>query len=262
VFFVDVFASGSGLDVPDSLLFGPDDNLYVTSNGSDQVLRFNGATGAFMDVFAAFGRDGLVFGQDGNLYLSGSHASNDVRRFNGTTGAFIDTFISAGSGGLSNAAHMTFFPVPEPSTLEIDIKPGSDPNSVNLNSRGVLPVALLGTNEFDIMDVVIESLLFGDPALIDVGGSPVAPIRYSYEDVTGDGLPDLSMKFKIPAMIDNEVLGTLTTEGLLTGMLIDSTEFMGSDTIRIVGPSSVPEPTTMSMLMLAGLALLSVIGRR
>jgi streptogramin lyase len=36
------------------LAFGPDGSLYVSSSGTDQVLRYNGQTGAFMDVFASF----------------------------------------------------------------------------------------------------------------------------------------------------------------------------------------------------------------
>ena len=51
--FIDVFASGSGLDAPNGLVFGPDGNLYVSSANTDQVLRYNGNTGAFIDVFVS-----------------------------------------------------------------------------------------------------------------------------------------------------------------------------------------------------------------
>ncbi len=44
--------------------------------------------------------------------------------------------------------------------VEIDIKPGSDPNSINLDSEGVIPVAILTTSvedgdsiDFDAADV-------------------------------------------------------------------------------------------------------------
>src|SRR5262249_11988202 len=43
---------GGGLSFSTGIAFGPDGNLYVGSWLSNQVLRFNPATGAFIDVFA------------------------------------------------------------------------------------------------------------------------------------------------------------------------------------------------------------------
>ena len=109
--FIDVFASGGGLDGPGGIVFGPDDNLYIGSEENDSVLRYNGVTGAFIDVFASGGGlgipEGLVFGPDGNLYIT-SIATNDVKRYDGETGEFIGVFASG--GGLSvPALGLTFF---------------------------------------------------------------------------------------------------------------------------------------------------------
>ncbi|MEW5939230.1 MAG: HYR domain-containing protein [Chloroflexota bacterium] len=52
---MDVFASGGGLDYPIDMIFGSDGNLYVSGYYSDAVHRYNGTTGAFMDVFASGG---------------------------------------------------------------------------------------------------------------------------------------------------------------------------------------------------------------
>src|SRR5215471_12856716 len=41
----------ASLSGPVQAIWGPDGNIYVTSIGSGQVLRYNGATGAFIDVF-------------------------------------------------------------------------------------------------------------------------------------------------------------------------------------------------------------------
>ena len=100
-------------------------NLYAVSQGSNEVKRYDGRTGAFIDTFAAgagiSGPFDLTFGPDGNLYLS--CASNRIKRFNGTTGAFIDTFVASGSGGLRSPQDLLFSPsvtpptVPEPSSL-------------------------------------------------------------------------------------------------------------------------------------------------
>ena len=155
--------------------------------------------------------------------------------------------------------------VPEPSTLDfdLDIKPGSLPNSVNLKSKGVLPVAILGTNEFDVTEVNISTLLFGDPN----GGTAVSPLRSDLEDVSGDGLLDLTLKFSMPDLVEQGVLGPDTIEGLVTGKLFNGTPFEGMDSIRIVPPSfssapliaAVPEPTTLA---LTALGLLGIGWRR
>ena len=71
-----------------------------------EVVRFDGTSGAFIDVFATAGSGGLdtpeqmAFGPDGNLYVA-SFNSNEVLRYNGTTGAFIDVFVAAGASETS-----------------------------------------------------------------------------------------------------------------------------------------------------------------
>ena len=71
-----------------------------------------------------------------------------------------------------------------PESIDIDIKPGSDPNSINPRSMGLVPVAILGTANFDVGFVVVSTLQFG-PA----GASPVHDGHY--EDVNDDGFTDL-----------------------------------------------------------------------
>jgi hypothetical protein len=101
-----VFASQSGLGDGPPLVFGPDGNLYVGDFDTSSILRFNGATGEFMDTFISPGSGGLngpgplmLFGPDNNLYIC-SENNDSVLRFDGKTGAFIDAFIGSRAGGL------------------------------------------------------------------------------------------------------------------------------------------------------------------
>ena len=137
----------------------------------------------------------------------------------------------------------------------LDIKPGSCPNAFNRTSRGVLPVALLGTDTFDVSDVDVDSLLL---ARADGVGGSVAPHEGPpgphtvIEDVAtvfdgepcecdedgGDGYPDLSMKFKSRDVADALDLDDFergdSVELLVSGSLLDGTPFEAGDCIRIV----------------------------
>jgi WD40 repeat protein len=100
---VFVSSGSGGLNAPSKLTCGPDDNLYVVSQGNDRVLRYSGTTGQFIDTFVTAGSGGLDipvgldFGPDGNLYVA-SFQTNAIIRYEGSTGALIDTFIPNGSG--------------------------------------------------------------------------------------------------------------------------------------------------------------------
>jgi sugar lactone lactonase YvrE len=107
-----VASDSGGLNNPRNLAFGPDGSLYVTSNGSNSVIRYN-AAGQLLGTFVTAGSGGLnspfglAFGPDGNLYV-GSIGTNAIYRYSGTTGAFLNTFVSTGSGGLSSPRGIVF----------------------------------------------------------------------------------------------------------------------------------------------------------
>ena len=103
-------------------------DLFVSSSFSDQVLEYNGTTGAFVSAFVAAGSGGLigpaslVFGPNGDLFVS-SFSTDQVLEYNGTTGAFVSAFVAVGSGGLIGPTFLTFsptvvpVPVPEPGSV-------------------------------------------------------------------------------------------------------------------------------------------------
>ncbi|MHC4769882.1 MAG: hypothetical protein ACYTEI_14400, partial [Planctomycetota bacterium] len=139
---------------------------------------------------------------------------------------------------------------------QLDIKPGSCPNSFNPRNEGKLPVALVGSEEVPADLVDISTLLLSRAD--GVGGS-VAPIEghpgphtvladvatpfdgelCDCHELMGDGIRDVSMKFLTRDVVDALGLGGMPANSLveltLTGSLLDGTPFRANDCIRIVG---------------------------
>jgi subtilisin-like proprotein convertase family protein len=117
---VFVPAQSGGLQGPDGLTFGPDDNgdgvrdLYVSSSLSGQVLVYDGNTGAFIGTYVAKGTGnlqqpmGLTFDAAGDLFVS-DFANNDVVEYgpgSPAAGPIVRTF----RGGLLGPDGVTIGP--------------------------------------------------------------------------------------------------------------------------------------------------------
>jgi hypothetical protein len=76
--------------------------------------------------------------------------------------------------------------------VAIDIKPGSDTNPLNLKSNGLVPVALFGGAGFDVQDVDLETVALHAHERPETA---VSPVRYSFQDVNGDGFTDILFHF-------------------------------------------------------------------
>ena len=55
-----VGTGSGGLVLPEGLVFGLNANLFVSSIGGNQVLEYDGTTGAFVTAFVGTGSGGLV----------------------------------------------------------------------------------------------------------------------------------------------------------------------------------------------------------
>jgi len=111
--------------------------------------------------------------------------------------------------------------VAETFPIVINIKPDSFPNSINPNSKGVIPVAILTTEVFDATTVDPGSVRFGPSEAIEKHG--VGHI----EDVDMDGDDDVVYHF--PTQDSGIQCGDTTA--MLTGTTLGGQSVMGLDSI-------------------------------
>jgi len=150
----------------------------------------------------------------------------------------------------------------------LDIRPGSCPNPLNVTvpngekaNGGVLPVAILGSDELDVHNIDVSSL--------ELAGA--APLRHSFADVAApasedndcacsemgpDGYTDLELKFRRLDVVAG--LGSVSGGNVpvtLTGKMKDGTPIEGNDCVRIVPRKGDGGPRPASLETVAVTAL-------
>lgn len=134
--------------------------------------------------------------------------------------------------------------------VSIDIKPGGCPNPLVLKGFGKVPVAILGTDSFDVGTINPDSLVLTRPGYESVTVLPVMR-TVRIEDVAtpfvgaececaeteGDLYDDLVLKFRRRQVIEalglaDEDVG-VTVPLILTGELNDGTPISGQDCVWI-----------------------------
>jgi hypothetical protein len=169
---------------------------------------------------------------EGNFFteyveFQGLHGEQRFIGFHSLSGISSITFTSAEEGNISSSIAMdnvsygdiVFNPV------DIDIRPGSNSNNINIKSKGIITVAILTTESFDATTVDLRSVMFGiDEAKASRGKGHI-------EDVDSDGDLDLLLRFRIQE--SGFDCGDL--EAGLTGETFGGPVIEGFDSINIVG---------------------------
>lgn len=233
------YFGGSGSDDVNGLALDTAGNAYVTghTNSSDlpvlnSLQTFGGLTDAFLVklrpsgtqlAYSTYfggsgtdrGRSVAVDGMGGAYILGETDSSLD---FPTTGGAFQTAY-----GGGSQDAFVA--KILDQLTVDVDVKPGSFPNSVNPGSKGMIPVALLSTSGFDATNADQATLRFG-PGAAGIAHSSAHP-----KDVDDDGDIDLVLHFRTRET--GIACGDETVR--LTGETASGQQFEGEDAITTTG---------------------------
>lgn len=160
----------------------------------------------------------------GNVFSSTALPDSlDLSNFTFSTGT-----LTCGTGGSVFFSIDELVPLPTP--VAIDIKPGSDPNCFNINGHGIIPVAILGSEELIVDDIVVSSetpKFNGLKVRVRGNKGPTC----SVEDSNGDGYLDLVCHFEDDP---SQWIEGVDGNAKLSGKLVDGTLIEGTDSICIV----------------------------
>ena len=223
----------SGFNHPTGVVATPDGSaVYVSSQGPTG----NGTTVQVIDTVTdtiTLEIDGFVHPYrmgvtpDGaKVYVAERTISGDVAVIDTATNTLLLPKVHLGGAPNGIAIHQGLPPVFQ--AVAIDIKPGSDPNSINLSSAGVIPVAIFSTIEFDATTI--------DPDTVSLAGATVRLIgkagRFACHDewVNDDDLFDLVCQVETVDFI----IEVGQSVAVLEAETFDGISVRGEDDIRIV----------------------------
>lgn len=199
------------------------------------VINFTASdvTGVGMDVVDIFGSSDVIveiFGSSGSLG-SINVPSTPSGVFLGIMSSEAITMVTiyspdGGAEGVDNISFGTCC-----LDVAIDIKPGSDPNSINCNNANALiPVAILSSDTFDATTVDHTTVMF-EGAMEWHTDKKTGELKRHEEDVDGDGLMDLVFHFRL----SETTLDCNSVSASLEGMTYDGSCINGSDAVNMIG---------------------------
>ena len=248
--------NGNGLDGPLAARIGPDDLLYVTSEGSNQVQRYNWRTGEFVDNFVTGGLGGLDgptgldWDASGDLYVA-SFNSNTVIKYDGATGQFLGVPVPPGQNGLNGPDNGTIFGpdgklyVPSYfSNRILRYDPATNTSEVFISGIGRPRVLVFQDNQWFITSETADAV-----KRYDVNGAFV-------DDFIRPGQTILDTPIGLEFFDDAWFVTSLTRDKVLkfdrNGQLLDA-NFIASGSGGIDGPTFitaiVPEPAASAMFV-------------
>ena len=218
-----------GLTRPTGIAITPDGaSVFVTGRSTNNVAVIDVATNMVVGPSIPVGNTpvSIRITPDGASAYVTCRDSNEVVVINVATRSVM-TSIPFGS---RNPFGIAITPGLSHLVVDIDIKPGSNPNSINLCSNGSVPIAILGTVSFDVNDVNTDTLRFAETSVKVVGKKDPRSLC-SYTDVNGDSITDLVCHF-----VTTDIAGIEgdSTSATLNGELNDGTPIEGTDSVNIV----------------------------
>ncbi len=167
---------------------------------------------------------GLAF--DGQRLYAGSIMKPGIHTLDPDTGDTLGFLAMATPPtGLAATAEVA---APE-CAFDVDFRPGSTADTLNLRSQGRVPVALFGSISLDAGDIEQDSLTL----------SGVPEDHAAFEDIDGDGILDLILHFRTQALVSSleseygDLRDGMVLDVTLLGDLLDGTGCLGVDRIRI-----------------------------
>jgi hypothetical protein len=191
------------------------------------VTKLNGAGTALTYSTAINPPQNMSFQADvgidlvGGVYASGGVGQGGILGSYPTTANAVQPVYGGGSFD-AFVAKLTHF-----TAVTIDIKPDSSPNTINLGSGGVVPVAILSTATFDATTVdPLTVTLASAPVKLKGNGTP----QVIFRDVNGDGRQDVVVHIQTEAL----QLNPNDTQAVLEAETFGGAAIVGTDTVRIV----------------------------
>lgn len=251
-----VSAGSGGLSNPAGVAISTDGSVFVASRGTNQILRYSGTTGAFLNVFAT-ARGGYFTDLEffnGTLYAARNDFNGAIDLYDPLTGTVINSFVPTAPPVLNQA-------------LYIDIITGGLAISTD-TSRFFILNPLTGAQLFTTILDTIKGTTFdaaGNQYLAKsdsqnvmrrpAGGGPFAdflpPFTISGRDITfgADGNLYVLTGNRVARFngLTGAPLGDLVTAG--SGGLTGGQYFLFTQ--------AVPEPGTFGLIGIAGMALLA-----